>query len=380
MNQPPPVVHQALDRLVLSTVSFALYRLPQGKDPVLELQSNGLPRTYSQLDDLNNQAGFLLAPFRPTPHCPIVLIGPDQQASGWPAIGHLLHHLPVQDQIGQPSVPPIIPEEQEYMGYRQAFGRFMEPLQRQIYQKLVLSRRSIRELPGGFSPVAAFIRACQDYPDMMVSLCHSPLTGTWLGSTPEMLLTSNGCQGTTMALAGTMPRCEASPTWTSKNLREQGIVSQYIREQLREISPVVTEHGPVTAPAGQLVHLKTEFRFTLSDENHLGSLLRSLHPTPAVCGYPQAEASRFITDSEGFDRRYYAGIIGKLAPGERTTLFVNLRCMEMSAGTAILYVGSGLLATSELQDEWEETQQKLHTILDILRPGSDVATETFTSC
>ena len=91
-----------------------------------------------------------------------------------------------------------------------------------------------------------------------------------------------------------------------------------------------------------------------------------LHPTPAVCGLPKEEAYRFIIDTENYDRSYYSGIIGWLAPEGDTTLYVNLRCMRIDKDTATLYAGGGILPTSEAESEWEETQHKMDTMRNIL--------------
>ena len=172
----------------------------------------------------------------------------------------------------------------------------------------------------------------------------------------------------TVSLAGTMPmNGENMPTeWSTKNKEEQGFVSEYIRKAVKKFGSRLTEKGPYTARAGQLVHLKTDFHFTLKETQHLGDILQELHPTPAVCGLPKDETYRFILDTEGYDRSYYSGIIGWLAPREETTLYVNLRCMHIGKDTATLYAGGGILPTSEVDSEWEETQQKMNTMRNIL--------------
>ena len=108
--------------------------------------------------------------------------------------------------------------------------------------------------------------------------------------------------------------------------------------------------------------MKTDFRFSLKDNKGLGDLLKVLHPTPAVCGLPKEEAYRFILQNEGYDRRYYSGFIGWLDPEGRTDIYVNLRCMHIKDEQLTLYAGGGLLASSELNDEWLETEKKLQTI------------------
>ena len=143
---------------------------------------------------------------------------------------------------------------------------------------------------------------------------------------------------------------------------EQDYVASYIRRQLLSSGIHPTESGPYPAYAGALSHLKTSFRFTLKDNNRLGSLLELLHPTPAVCGLPKEEAYRFILDNEGYDRRYYSGFIGWLDPDGKTDLYVNLRCMHIENGQLSFYAGGGLLASSELNDEWLETEKKLQTM------------------
>lgn len=72
---------------------------------------------------------------------------------------------------------------------------------------------------------------------MMIYLCHTPASGTWLGSTPEILLSGQGKEWHTVALAGTMPmQDEVMPTnWDKKNQEEQGYVADYIRRIAKKI-------------------------------------------------------------------------------------------------------------------------------------------------
>ena len=53
-------------------------------------------------------------------------------------------------------------------------------------------------------------------------------------------------------------------------------------------------------------------------------------------------------------------------PEGRTDLYVNLRCMHIEDEQLTLYAGGGLLASSELNDEWQETEKKLQTMRRIL--------------
>ena len=112
--------------------------------------------------------------------------------------------------------------------------------------------------------------------------------------------------------------------------------------------------------------MKTDFHFSLPDNDSLGDLLKLLHPTPAVCGLPKEKAYQFILDHEDHERRYYSGFIGMLNPDGKTDLYVNLRCMNITSEALTLYAGGGLLASSELEDEWQETEKKMRTMKNLI--------------
>ena len=90
--------------------------------------------------------------------------------------------------------------------------------------------------------------------------------------------------------------------------------------------------------------------------------MKRLHPTPAVCGLPKEETYRIIRENEGYDRSYYSGFIGWLAPEGKSDLYVNLRCMNILRGSFVLYAGGGILASSEIESEWLETEAKMQTM------------------
>ncbi len=187
-----------------------------------------------------------------------------------------------------------------------------------------------------------------------------------MGSTPELLLQGTKEEWHTVALAGTRYLNDGVVTWDDKNLREQHLVTSYILKQLSSFHITPEINGPYTVEAGSLAHLRTDFSFTLTNRPKPGTLLKALHPTPAVSGLPKEEAYRFIREHEEQNRLYYTGFIGMLDRKGDTDMYVNLRCMLIEKKSLTLFAGSGLLASSSLEDEWEETEQKLKTMLDII--------------
>ncbi|MDX5481955.1 MAG: chorismate-binding protein [Hymenobacteraceae bacterium] len=258
-------------------------------------------------------------------------------------------------------------------GFTGAVALAVEAIRNEEMEKVVLSRTDHKELPESFSPVAALRDMLQEYPRAFVSLVSVPGTGTWMGASPEILVSINQEQVFhTVALAGTQPAVDnvADAIWRQKEIEEQAMVERYILNcfkslRLREY----TEIGPRTVIAGNLMHLRTDFKVDLKEVDfpRLGSdMLQLLHPTSAVCGLPKAPAQAFILEQEGYDRSYYSGYLGPVNSATGTHIFVNLRCMELLQRHAILYAGAGITAESSPEKEWQETQHKMQTMGKIL--------------
>ena len=95
-------------------------------------------------------------------------------------------------------------------------------------------------------------------------------------------------------------------------------------------------------------------------------MLELLHPTSAVCGMPKAEAMQFILENENYDREFYSGYLGPININNASNIFVNLRSMKICQNTAHIYAGAGITEDSDPEKEWNETEIKMKTMLNIL--------------
>lgn len=345
-----------IDELIGDGKSFAIYCIPGEEHPRFLMQTSGAPRHLYKIEDLNEQSGFVIAPFHAGQERPIVLIQPDC----W--------ELPTTGTSHKETPSGKFEEVRDtnaFAAYADCFDLFIHALRYGTFEKLVLSRSMTIDRPPAFSAAMAFYSACRHYIHSYVYLCYTPQTGIWLGSTPEIILSGEKGVWNTVALAGTQSLQDGRlpQEWDAKNREEQEYVAAYIRRQLLSLGIHSEENGPYPAYAGALSHLKTDFRFSLSDSQKLGDLLNVLHPTPAVCGLPKEKAYQFILENEGYDRKFYSGFIGWLNPAGKTDLYVNLRCMNVEHESLTLYAGGGLLASSELDDEYQETEKKMQTML-----------------
>lgn len=378
MKQEEEILRSQLAQLIKQNKSFVLYRLPLQNNIHFIAQLEGEPQKLSNLSDLNGEKGFLISPFKVETKLPIVLIQPNIEATGYKNITHSLKEYTNENYIEDHSIETTCnvtnDENEEFSLYEKVFANFITALQQGEFRKLVLSRphRIIR--PKDFSCFKAFLQAVEYYPRMMIYMCYTPQTGLWMGCTPEIILSGDKNQWQTVALAGTMPiKTDGTlpNNWDNKNIDEQEVVSEYIRKIVSTYAMQLKENGPYTAQAGNVVHLKTDFSFELRNNKNIGNLLHDLHPTPAVCGFPKQAAFDFIDKNESHSRKYYSGIIGKLDPDGQTDLFVNLRCAEIDQDSITLYAGGGLMPTSSAEQEWQETQYKMQTLLKVIQSKND---------
>ena len=333
--------------------AYALYRLPHADQYT---QIEGETCECLSCTQLNGQSGFVIAPFEVKEGQPIVLIRPDKVTSH--PLPHTYYLSPLPSHLS-----PLT------SSYSIDFANYHSQLLQGTFRKIVLARQADETTDRPIDPVELFHCACQLYPRMFIALVYTPQSGMWLTATPEILLEGSGCDWRTIALAGTM-RLEdgqldgegENTTWSTKNIEEQRVVATYIAQCLEQFANDFREEGPRTVRAANLVHLRSDFTFTLPSDDRIGDLLQQLHPTPAVCGLPKREAFQFIIRNEYSPRRYYSGFMGPLHLQPLTSLYVSLRCMHIEGNCYHLYAGGGLLRDSTLEQEWQETEAKLETM------------------
>ncbi len=260
--------------------------------------------------------------------------------------------------------------------YKTAVKNAVTAIQAEEMEKVVLSRVLKRAVPEGFAPVAAFEAMLELHPRALVSLVAVPGLGTWMGASPEILVSIDQNQVfRTVALAGTQPITNDTSTadaiWRQKEIEEQALVERYVINCFKKIRlRDYTEIGPKTIVAGNLMHLRTDFKVDMKQEPdfpNLGTdMLHLLHPTSAVCGMPKEPAIQFILQHEGYDRSYYSGYLGPVGSAEGTQLYVNLRCMQLLPTEAVLYAGAGITGESSSEKEWLETQYKFQAMRRVL--------------
>lgn len=200
---------------------------------------------------------------------------------------------------------------------------------------------------------------------------------TLVGASPELLLSRQGLKVVSKPLAGSTPRStdavedarRADSLFNSeKDRREHQVVVEAVAQALRPFCRQVrVPSAPSLVSTPSMWHLATEISGDLIDPSASSlQLALALHPTPAVCGHPTAEARAFIESVEGFDRGFFTGLVGWCDASGDGEWAVTIRCAELSDHSATLYAGAGIVAGSVPSMELAETSAKLRTMLNAM--------------
>ncbi len=377
-------IHQAIQYALNQKFPFSLWKTPNQNEKYLIISQHGL-KFVDEINLEEVQPGFAFAPFLPDKKK--IIFPADflyrfedgllkESPSSESAPRFELSQITISKNDNQASLnyAAEIENIKTIPDFKQIVDAGIKRIETGDFEKIVPSR--VKDIPIGsdFDALEAFDQLCEKHPLAMVSLVSSNETGTWLGASPELLVSVVGNKFKTVALAGTLPYAPEvnikSVAWTQKEIEEQALVCRYIiscfkKIRLREYE----EHGPMTIVAGNVMHLKTEYEVDMQVANfpQLGSvMLKLLHPTSAVCGMPLDNALEFLKENEGYQRQFYSGYLGPVNINKESHIFVNLRCMQLFAEKIKLYAGAGVTADSNPDQEWIETEMKMLNLQKII--------------
>jgi len=238
--------------------------------------------------------------------------------------------------------------------------------------KLVLSRSRKFEARRAFSPAHVLGQLVVQQPDSLI-YAHGHGAQSFLGATPERLVRLDGGRIAADALAGT-----AWPGSTrlsdEKNRQEQALVVRAVCAALAPLCLAPPEIGPTGEhPAGRLRHLRSRISANARPGTTLFDLVRALHPTPAVGGFPVGPAVDWLAEHGEQRPGWYSGGFGILSPDGDGEFSVALRSALLDGHRAELQAGAGIVAGSEPEQELAETEAKLGTLLAALNAVGEPA-------
>lgn len=239
-------------------------------------------------------------------------------------------------------------------------------------RKVVLAREVQVRADRPFDRATILARLRSTYPG-----CYLFHVEGFLGASPELLVARSGEVVSAQPMAGTAPR--GGDPATDARLAAGLLASRTYRDEHRITIDMVHdtllawcsyldyEPEPSVVGVANVQHLATMVQGRLSQPPpSVLDLVAALHPTPAVAGWPRDPAVEWIAAHEGLDRGRYAGTVGWVDAAGNGTWAVSIRCAEVVGVLARVYVGNGIVATSDPDVELAETQAKLQAVLGAL--------------
>lgn len=349
-------------------------RLAKAADEVAGLLSSfevddevGLPGTgpvaVGAIPFLDGQEGSLVVPSR--------IVGRTEDGRSWRT--EVWPGVP-REPAGVGGLEPtsfVVESDGGRWAWTGAVRRALERIERGELAKVVLARRVAVWGDQPFVLATVLDRLARAHPS-----CFTFCSGGFVGASPELLVRRRGRWMWSRPMAGTVERggSRADDRRLVGELRssvkeadEHRLVVEDVAARLRAACEEVFVKGPEPVALSSVTHLATTVTGRLGPPpvSALG-LVAVLHPTPAVAGEPRDAALGTIAELEGFDRGLYAGPVGWVDSRGDGDWAVALRCAVLDGRRAVLLAGAGIVAGSDPEAEWTETQAKLEPMLRAL--------------
>ncbi len=282
----------------------------------------------------------------------------------------------------QPAIETAAPANttMRYPMTREAWRKMLllalDHIRRGNLDKVVLARMCELRSEGEIEIEPALQRLNERF-DGCYRFLFEPRAGhAFLGATPELLVGVQGDHLETMGLAGSI-RTGSTPAETAayaktllsseKDLHEHALVVGMIRQRLAPHARALhAPDQPVVLSLKNIQHLHTPIHATLREREGVLPWVERLHPTPALGGQPREEAMRFIELNEPVLRGWYGAPVGLIHPNLDGEFCVAIRSAVAQGNRAWLYAGCGVVASSQPDNEWDETALKFNAMLHAL--------------
>lgn len=268
---------------------------------------------------------------------------------------------------GTASIGPLEPQLSPG-GYGEAFAALQDAIQAgDIYQANLTYR-----LAGSYrgDPVALYAAlrpaAQAGYGGMVFDGSH------WLLSlSPELFFSLRGDAAKVKPMKGTRPRGQDAAAdaalaqelaESAKDKAENLMIVDLMRNDLSRVavpgsvqveSPFAVESYPTVHQMVSTVHAQ------LQDGKGAADLIRAIFPCGSITGAPKIRAMELLGQIERDARGPYCGAIGRIDATGDAAFNVAIRTLrltpiENNQGSAVLGVGSAIVADSEAMPEWRE--------------------------
>ncbi|MDR2895125.1 MAG: chorismate-binding protein [Propionibacteriaceae bacterium] len=269
------------------------------------------------------------------------------------------------------------PEGLGHEAWLQAVRQAIQAIAEGRLEKVVLARAESTDWPAQLSAGAVVQQLATLYPT------------TWtfavaglIGATPELLVSLEHGRLSSRVLAGSI-RPDGQATRRGQLLAQSAKDQSEHRFAVASVAAALRPHAqtltvpdqPAILQLPNVIHLASDLGGQALPGRSVLDLGEAIHPSAAVCGTPVGAALEFIDASEQLDRGRYSGPVGWINQSGDGQIGLALRCGQINDATIRLFAGAGIVADSDPEGEWDETQAKLAAMKQALAAALDSQTD-----
>jgi len=202
--------------------------------------------------------------------------------------------------------------------------------------------------------------------------------GAWLASnSPECLLRWDGATriARSFPIKGTRARgaCEDADRAaidalqaSAKDRAEHVMIVDLVRNDLGRVAALGSVRVEALYDVMTLTtvhHLVSTVACRVRADQDLVDLVFALFPGGSITGAPKIAAMRLIDQVEPQRRGFYCGTIGVCFGGAEAVFSILIRTLVAARGRISYATGGGIVADSDAQDEWAETEAKARALM-----------------
>ena len=200
-----------------------------------------------------------------------------------------------------------------------------------------------------------------------------------VGSSPEMLVRVENRAVETFPIAGTRPhvknpaenrRLTEELLADPKERAEHVMLVDLGRNDIGKVSKFGSVHLPEFMKVHQYSHVQhivSRVVGELGDECDCYDALRAVFPAGTVSGAPKVRAMEIIEELEPTRRGPYAGAVGYFSYNGNADFAITIRTLIANGDKAHIQVGAGIVADSDPEKEWYETEHKAQALIKALQ-------------
>lgn len=257
------------------------------------------------------------------------------------------------------------------------FKAMVEKGKKYIYEgdiiQTVLSQRFSAEIP--FHPFAVYraLRMINPSPYMFLLNCGD---FSIVGASPEVMAKCEGDKITVRPIAGTRPRGatpEKDDEFEKELLADPKECAEHImlvdlgRNDIGRVAKagsVKVEDLMTVERYSHVMHIVSSVTGTLDREHYgLDSVMRSAFPAGTLSGAPKIRAMQIISELENEKRGPYGGTVASYSFNGNMNSCITIRTAVLKDGKAWFQSGAGIVADSDPEMEYKETENKARAML-----------------